>query len=265
MSKIKNISNNLLLVREKAPLIHNITNYVVMNNTANALLSIGASPVMAHAVEEVEDISAISSALVINMGTLSVSWVEAMLKAGVKAKEVGIPVVFDPVGVGASNYRDKVAVEILEAIRPNVIRGNGSEIMALNGSSIKSKGVDSFIKSDDALSSAKELAKRYNAVVAISGELDYITDGDSVLVVYNGSTIMSRVTGLGCTATAVVAAFVAVNDNILESTYNAMAIMAIAGERASSYSRGNGSMQVNFLDELYNISLSEIEETFRYE
>ncbi|GAF02725.1 hydroxyethylthiazole kinase [Saccharicrinis fermentans DSM 9555 = JCM 21142] len=192
MIKTNQVTEALLKVRTKAPLVHNITNYVVMNNTANALLSIGASPVMAHAINEVEDMVGIASSLVINMGTLSDSWVKAMILAGKKAKEKGIPVIFDPVGVGATPYRIEVAQQILKDCNPSVIRGNASEIMALYNSNAKTKGVDSTVSSNVALDSAKLLAKSMNVIVVISGQTDYITDGDRVVCIHNGNTIMQR-------------------------------------------------------------------------
>lgn len=246
-----NLERDLDLVRKNAPLIHNITNYVVMNNTANGLLAIGASPVMAHSVEEVAEMAGIASALVINIGTLEPTWVEAMLIAGKTALQKGIPIVFDPVGAGATSYRTKVCKQIIDECRPSIIRGNASEIMALCNTAVQTKGVDSTSSSDSALDSAKALALRTKAVVVISGQTDYITDGARTETVTNGHTMMARVTGMGCTATAVVAAFAAINPTILEAAVHGMAVMSIAGEIAVARSRGTGSLQVNFLDELY--------------
>jgi hydroxyethylthiazole kinase len=240
-------------IRQHAPLVHNITNYVVMNNTANALLAIGASPVMAHAKEEVADMVNIASSLVLNMGTLSPEWVEAMLIAGERALERELPIVFDPVGVGATAYRTQVALEIIEKCKPSIIRGNASEIMALVNSETITKGVDSLISTNSALDSAKYLAKKNSCVVVISGEIDYITDGEEVRKVRQGTPLMARVTGMGCTATAIVGAFAAVNKNRLEAAYHAMLLMGTAGELAEEKSSGPGSMQVNFLDVLYTI------------
>ncbi|MDR2915888.1 MAG: hydroxyethylthiazole kinase [Tannerella sp.] len=244
------LERDLILVREKSPLIHNITNYVVMNNTANALLAIGASPVMAHSVDEVAEMTGIASALVINIGTLDAAWVDAMLIAGKKALEKQIPVIFDPVGAGATAYRTMVSWKIIEECKPSIIRGNASEIIALCNSGVQTKGVDATENSDSAIEPAKILARRTNAVVVVSGETDYITDGMNVERVENGSTLMPRVTGMGCTATALVAAFAAINPCMLSAATHAMAIMGIAGEVAASKSKGNGSLQVNFLDEL---------------
>ena len=245
-------------VRAKSPLVHNITNYVVMNNSANALLAIGASPVMAHWSEEMEEMTSIAGALVINIGTLDERWVEAMLTAGGVALRKGVPMVLDPVGAGATSQRTAVALRIIEECKPAVIRGNGSEIMALVSADIKSKGVDSSLSSHDALSAAQSLAKSTGAVVVISGETDYITNGTVTHTVEGGDAIMTAVTGMGCTSTALVGAFLAVESDALVAATSAMAVMSLAGERAAAYAKGNGSMQVNFLDELYNLTPDKI-------
>ncbi|MDL2231288.1 hydroxyethylthiazole kinase [Porphyromonadaceae bacterium OttesenSCG-928-L07] len=264
MLNLQDLVRDLKKVREKSPLIHNITNYVVMNNTANALLAIGASPVMAHAVDEVEEMVGIASALVINIGTLEKEWVKAMIMAGKTASKRGIPVIFDPVGAGATSFRTNVCKQIIEEVKPTIIRGNASEIMALVDSNIQTKGVDSVDTSDLAVQSATALASALQTVVAISGPTDYITDGNTIETVKNGSPLMARVTGLGCTATAVVAAFSAVNTNSLEAATHGMAIMGIAGEIAAGKSVGNGSMQLNFLDELYNLNEETIQKQIKY-
>ena len=253
------ISNELLsaaisAVRAKSPLVHNITNYVVMNNSANALLAVGASPVMAHWIEEMEEMTAIAGALVINIGTLDDKWIDGMLAAGKAAQRRSIPIVLDPVGVGATSQRTEAAMKIIGQCHPTIIRGNASEIMALVDATVKSKGVDSCASSKDAVDSAKRLAAETGAVVVISGETDYITNGTDVYTVEGGHPIMTAVTGMGCTSTAIVGAFAAaVNDPMVAATA-AMAVMSLAGERAAEYSKGNGSMQMNFLDELYNLT-----------
>lgn len=254
----KEIALGLEKIRANSPLVHNITNYVVMNNTANALLSIGASPVMAHAQEEVEDMLNFASSLVINMGTLSEKWIESMLKAGKKANEKNIPIVFDPVGVGATLYRTNTAKQIIEICNPSVIRGNASEIMALSYASVKTKGVDSTMSSDSALDSAKLLAKSNNCVVVISGEKDFITDGIQTITIENGSPLMEKVTGMGCTATAIIGAFAGVEENMLSAATMGMAIMGICGEMAAKSSKGPGSMQMNFIDTIFNLCSEDI-------
>lgn len=260
MTSKNQLMSDLSLLREKSPLVHNITNYVVMNNTANALLAIGASPVMAHAVDEVKDMVAIASVLVINMGTLSEKWVDAMLLAGKAAQEKGIPVVFDPVGVGATPYRNQVAASIVSVCKPSVIRGNASEIMSLAKENTTTKGVDSTASSNAALDAAKRLALETGAVVVISGEEDFITDGKTVRSVKNGSALMPKVTGMGCTATAIVGAFAAVNPNLLEAATHAMTAMGVAGEIAAQKAEGPGTMQLHFLDALHNLTAETLAE-----
>ncbi|MFO7851968.1 MAG: hydroxyethylthiazole kinase [Bacteroidota bacterium] len=254
----ESVINDLNQVRSKSPLVHNITNYVVMNTTANALLALGASPVMAHSTDEVEDMVKIASSLVINIGTLSKHWVDAMIKAGKKAREMGIPVILDPVGAGATPYRTKASLRIIKECRPGVIRGNASEIMALVQEKGDTKGVDSIASSEDARNAAEMLAKDTGAVVVISGPVDYIIDRESIIEVRNGSPMMGRVTGLGCSATALVGAFMAVNKNFLLASAHAMTVMGIAGELAAKKSSGPGTMQMHFLDELHQISEEEI-------
>ena len=234
--------------------MHNITNYVVMNNSANALLAIGASPVMAHWGSEMEEMTAIAGALVLNIGTLDDKWIEGMKSAGLAASRRGIPIVLDPVGAGATSQRTNAAWEIIRLCHPTIIRGNGSEIMALVDANVKSKGVDSSASSDDALSAAKKLAGDTGAVVVISGQTDFITNGTEVYTVEGGNPIMTSVTGMGCTSTAIVGAFAAVVNDPMVAATAAMAVMSLAGERAAEYSRGNGSMQIGFLDELYNLT-----------
>lgn len=252
------LQKSLEAVRANAPLVHNITNYVAMNNSANALLAIGASPVMAHWAEEMEEMVAIAGALVINIGTLDSNWIEGMKVAGVAASKRGIPIVIDPVGAGATSQRTATALELIALTQPTIIRGNGSEIMALVSADIKSKGVDSSASSHDALSAAQSLAQSTGAVVVISGEVDYITDGTTTYTVEGGDKIMTSVTGMGCTATAIVGAFAAANENPLVAATAAMAVMSLAGERAASYAHGSGSMQVAFLDELYNLTSDKL-------
>ena len=245
-------------IRAKSPLVHNITNYVVMNNTANALLSIGASPVMAHAIEEVEDIVRISSSLVINMGTLSESWVKSMLLAANEAKNTSTPFVFDPVGVGASSYRTATALKIIETATPSVIRANASEIMALAQLSQSTKGVDSTIDTQNAVEGAILLSKKLNTTIVISGAVDYVITQDRVAKIHNGSLLMSKVTGMGCTATAIIGACIAVEKDYHKAAIAAMVTMGIAGEMAENLSKGPGSFQTCFLDSLYHISVEDI-------
>ena len=248
------LSSAISSIRAQSPIVHNITNYVVMNNTANALLSIGASPVMAHWKDEMFEMTGIAGALVINIGTLDGAWIEGMMTAGTIASRRGIPIILDPVGAGATSQRTSAVLELIEVCHPTIIRGNASEIMALVDASIKSKGVDSSASSDDALEAAKKLASNSGAVVVISGAVDYITNGSDVYTVEGGDPIMTSVTGMGCTASALTGAFAAVEPDPMTAATAAVAVMSLAGERAAAISRGNGSMQVNFLDELYRLT-----------
>ncbi|MBF0483128.1 MAG: hydroxyethylthiazole kinase [Candidatus Omnitrophica bacterium] len=254
---------DLQRIRSEAPLIHNITNYVVMNTTANALLAIGASPVMAHAVEEVEEMTGLARALVINIGTLSAPWVKAMIKAGKEARRRKIPIVLDPVGCGATKFRTYTAQKLMQEIRPTIIRGNASEIRALLCSSSGTKGVDSSHTSDEVFEEACELSKAAGCVVSVSGAVDIIVDGDTVARISNGHPMMAKVTGMGCTASAITGAFAAVNSSSFKAAASAMALMGIVGEIAVERSAGPGSFQLNFLDILFSIQKSDIDQRIK--
>jgi hydroxyethylthiazole kinase len=245
-------------IRLEAPLVHNITNFVVMNNTANALLALGASPVMAHAVEEVEEMAALARAVVINIGTLSPPWIEAMLKAGQAARRKGIPLILDPVGSGATRFRTQTVLKLLEEIPPTILRGNASEIRSLIHDGPGPKGVDSTHTSESILHEARTLSSQHRCVVVVSGVVDLVVAGDSIIRVFNGHPLMPRVTGLGCTATALTGAFAAINSSPQQAAAHAMALMGIAGEMAAEHSAGPGSLQMNFLDALYQIKESDI-------
>jgi len=248
---------NVLAVRQQSPLVHNITNYVVMNNTANALLAAGASPIMAHGHPEVANMVSIVNALVINIGTLDEYWVESMQLAAKQANALGKPWILDPVGAGATPYRNQVLEELL-TYKPTVIRGNASEIMAVARVNATTKGVDSTNSSDEALKAATILASNLHCVVCVSGATDYIVSDQQYYTITNGNQLMARVTGMGCTATALIGAFCAVNKfNALEATLAAMALMGIAGEIAAAQSAGPGSLQLHFLDTLYNLTEAE--------
>ncbi len=252
-------------IRATAPLVHNITNYVVMNTTANALLAIGASPVMAHALDEVADLASIAGALVINIGTLSPSWIESMRRAGAAARERGVPVILDPVGAGATALRTETCVTLLSEAAPGIVRGNASEIMALAQAACdikasgRTKGVDSAHGSEQAVKAATALARRFACVVVVSGATDYVTDGSRARLVDGGDSLMPRVTGMGCTASAIIGAFAAVNTSGFEAAANAMGAMAVCGEIAGSLSQGPGSFQLNFLDALYGLLPEDVE------
>ena len=248
------IWEDIIKIREGSPLVHSITNYVVMNTTANALLALGASPIMAHAEQEMDEIVSIADALVINIGTLSDPWIQSMFRAAEKAKERNIPIILDPVGAGATGYRTQTALELIAAVPPTIIRGNASEIMAISGADARTKGVDSADMSEAAVDNAHQLFSRTGSVICISGEIDYILGVDDIIKVKNGHSLMTRVTGLGCTATVLCGAFAAVNNQFQVAASHAMAVMGITGEIAAEISHGTGSMQMNFLDTLYQLS-----------
>ena len=255
----KNLWKHIQSVKLQSPLVHNITNYVVMNNTANALLAVGASPVMAHAKSEVRDMVAIAHSVVINIGTLDEYWSEAMLIAAETANSLGKPWVLDPVGAGATSFRDEVLHKLLQ-FKPTVVRGNASEIIALannNASKATTKGVDSTAASNEAVSAANSISAQYDSIVCVSGATDIITDGEQMIFIENGHPLMTKVTGLGCSASALISAFIGVVENRTEATAAAMALLGIAGELTEKQSDGPGSLQLKLLDKLYNLSEDE--------
>ena len=240
-------------VRDENPLVHNITNYVVMNWTANCLLALGASPVMAHSLDEVEDMVSLSKSLVINIGTLSPLWVDAMESAMKVAHSRKIPIILDPVGVGATPFRSSTLIRLLAAAPPTVIRGNASEIIAMMGDSLKTKGVDTQDSSKDAITAAEQLSRENGCVVCVSGEVDYVIGDGQTWAIANGHPLMTRVTGMGCAATALIGACVAVHSSSIEATISAMSTTGIAGEMAANESLGPGSFQGKYMDHLYRV------------
>ena len=251
-------AENIEKIRQNKPLIHNITNYVVMNYTANVLLAAGASPVMAHAENEVEEMVAFAGALVLNIGTLSDSWISSMLKAGRKASKLGTPIVLDPVGSGATRLRTTTARTIIAETNVSIVRGNASEILSLHDEGSKSKGVDSLHSVDEAENSAMALASELGATLAITGPVDFITDGTRILRVKNGHPLMPVVTGTGCSATAIIGAFAAVDLDPVSAAATALAFFGLAGELAGRTAQGPGSFMIGILDALYLISPDDV-------
>ena len=250
-------------VRSENPLVHNITNYVVMNTTANALLASGASPVMAHAAEEVSDMVGIAGALVVNIGTLDARWVTSMMKAIKKAVELQKPIVLDPVGAGATPFRSQTLHELISIAPPSVLRGNSSEVMAVHDHSRATRGVDSSDPSDAALATARSLNQELGSTICISGAVDYIVDKDRTAELHNGHELMAKVTGMGCTSTALIGAFIAVHDDHFEATAAAMALIGVAGQLAAEQANGPGTMQLHLLDKLYNLTKEEFLDVIR--
>jgi len=247
-------------VRKDAPLVHNITNFVAMNTSANILLAVGASPVMAHSADEVGEMAAMAGALVLNIGTLDQSWLEAMICAGLAANEKGIPVVLDPVGAGATQFRTHAVEKIMSACRVSVVRGNVSEVLSLGAAEVQTRGVESSLGLSDAVAAdLKALAYSKNCIMAVSGKEDCITDGDRVFRVANGHGLMTRVTGTGCGLSAVTAAFCAVApDRLLEAAVAAFAFYGRCGELAATAFDRPGSFYTAFLDCLYSAGEAEI-------
>jgi hydroxyethylthiazole kinase len=246
-------------VRKERPLIHNITNYVVMNFTANTLLAMGASPVMAHAPEEVEEMAGFAGALVINIGTLSSPWIDSMLMAGRKANSLGVPVVFDPVGSGATQLRTRTSRMITKELEIAVVRGNASEILSLASEGTLTKGVDAAHSVEDAAQAGKVIAKQIDSVIAITGKVDMITDGTKVIRCRNGHELMGCVTGTGCAATATIAAFAAVTKDCMEASAAGLAFFGLAGEIAAERAKSPGAFAVSLIDALYEISPEELQ------
>ncbi|WP_114970320.1 hydroxyethylthiazole kinase [Rhodoferax ferrireducens] len=262
--------SDVVAVRERAPLVHNITNLVAINFNANVLLAAGASPVMAHAHEEVADMAGIAQALVLNIGTLDPYWIESMRLALVAASGRGIPVVLDPVGAGATPYRNKSIELLLNTALPTVVRGNGSEIMSVAGIAVQTRGVDSSTGANDALDAAQGLVQRTQGVVCVSGQTDHILGAQRRWArLSNGHAWMTKITGVGCSATALVGAFCAVQPDAWRATVAAMALLGVAGEVAAekvmTRAGGVGSLQMALLDELQLLDQATFEQRLKLE
>ncbi|MFZ5631344.1 MAG: hydroxyethylthiazole kinase [Bacillota bacterium] len=228
---VRCLTEKVAALRERRPLIHHLTNYVVMNDCANMVLAAGGSPVMAHAPEEVAELAAVSGALVLNIGTLTTDWIEAMITAGRAANEAGAPVVLDPVGAGATRLRTDSCLRILQEVKVSVVRANASEAAVLAGQDARVKGVDAV--SGDGFAAARALARRFNLVAAVTGVLDYVSDGRRTYRIANGDAWLSRITGTGCMASSVVACFCAVEEDYLTAAASALAFYGAAGEIAA--------------------------------
>ena len=247
-------------IKQIKPLILNITNEVTINFVANGLLSLGASPVMSKAQQEASDLVGLSHAIVINPGTLNDEFIALSQAVCTAVHDHGKPWVLDPVGAGASQYRTKYNQQMIEAFHPTIIRANASEIMALSGESISTKGVDSSSETQFAIESAQGLAEKYNTIVLISGETDAIVDGHRVEFINRGSSVMPMITGTGCLLSAVVAAFCAIDDSKIDAAMAAALFYSVCGELAEQQSSRPGSFKTFFLD-----ALSLMPESCNYE
>ena len=260
-----NPGDTLRRLRKTRPLVHQITNYVVMNETANATLAIGALPVMAHAPEEVEEMVGLAGALVLNIGTLSSSWIEAMLLAGKAANAAGVPIVLDPVGAGATRYRTDTAKRILDEVDVTVVRGNAGEIATLAGVDAEVRGVESMGASASAAEVSRSAASALGVVASVTGSVDQVSDGARVVAVENGHPLLASITGTGCMSTAITGAFLAVRrDEPLDAAAEALAAFGVAGENAAPGAKGPGSFHVNLYDALAALDPGQLDERARF-
>jgi hydroxyethylthiazole kinase len=250
-------------LRATCPLVHHVTNLVVMNDTANVTLLVGASPVMAHAAAELDEIVSQARAVVLNLGTLDESWISAMRRAGAKAREIGVPVVLDPVGAGASELRTRTSAELIRDVRPAVVRANAGEIGALTGLGGAVRGVDSVAAPVDSPWVVRQAARAWGTVVAQTGPRDFVSDGERVVTVDNGHAWLGRVTGTGCMATSIVAAFRAVEPDGVVACAAALACFGLAAERAAARSDGPGSFRVRLFDELFDMTPARLADSAR--
>lgn len=251
----------LATMREKKPLVHNITNYVVMNETANATLALGALPVMAHATEEVEEMARIASSLVLNIGTLSAPWVESMLLAGAEATARGIPVVLDPVGAGATEYRTLTAHRMLDAMNVTVVRGNAGEIATLVGAHAEVRGVESIVAGLDPAELARTAAQRLGVIASVTGPVDHVSDGTRLLAISNGDALLATVTGTGCMSSALTGCFLAAKpQEPLEAAAEALAAFGAAAEDAAANAGGPGTFHALLYDALYALDPKTLDE-----
>ncbi len=246
-------------ITDEKPLVHHITNWVSIYDCANITRAFGALPVMAHAFEESADMARISSALVLNIGTLTPLLIDSMIEAGKSANEKGIPVVLDAVGVGATPLRDEKALELLENVHIDIIKGNASEIARLAGENVKTKGVESTQVEKDLVNIAKKMASDRKATVVITGVEDIVTDGNTLYIVRNGHEMMGSIVGTGCMAASIIGSFAAVEKDYAKAAAAALVCLGIAGELAAEHAQGPGSFKTNFYDEVYNLNREKIE------
>lgn len=263
-------------VRNKMPLVHNITNYVTVNDVANVLLACGGSPIMADEIEEVEDITSICGGLNINIGTLNKRSIEAMFAAGKKANELNHKLLLDPVGAGASELRTSTAIKLMDQLKFDVIRGNISEIKTLALGSGSTRGVDADIADkvteenlDEAVKFIKDFAKKSGSTIAITGAIDLVSDGDKCYVIRNGRSEMGKITGTGCQLSGMITAFIVANSkNNCEAVAAAVCTMGVAGEIAWSRMQegdGNATYRNRIIDAIYNMDKDTLEKKANYE
>jgi hydroxyethylthiazole kinase len=260
MDIIQSVCTDLETIRTSRPLIHSITNLVVMNETANAILCLGALPIMAHAKEEVEEMVGISSALVLNIGTLEPDWIDAMEMAGRRANEKGIPVILDPVGAGASRLRTDSSKRLMDSVRITIVRGNAAEVATLVGMSAEVRGVESISASGTSEAIAREFASRTGVTAAVTGAVDVVCDGKRTAKLSNGDAMLGKVVGTGCMSNTIVASFAAVNADPFTAAVGGLTAFGIAGELAAEAAPDKpGTFHVELYNALYALSKSDIE------
>ncbi len=252
-------------IRARKPLVHNITNYVVMNETANAILALGALPVMAHAPDEVAEMVGLAGALVLNIGTLSEHWVDAMLIAGKAANERGIPVVLDPVGAGATAYRTQTARRLLDEVDVTVVRGNAGEVATLVGVEAEVRGVEYVGAAGDPAELARSAAQSLDVVASVTGPVDHVSDGERLASVANGHPLLASITGTGCMSTAITGCFLAGRGDPFEAAVEALVAFGVAGEDAAVGANGPGSFHVGLYDALAGLDPSTLTERAKVE
>lgn len=266
MDLLEKTAKNWSLIKDEKPLVHHITNFVVMNETANVTLALGALPVMAHAIEEVEEMVSLASVLNLNIGTLTPEWVDSMIKAGQKANEMGVPVILDPVGAGATTFRTQSAQRILREVDVSVVRGNAGEVSILAGYGGEVRGVETAQAAQNTSQVAKDYALKKSLVVAITGQIDVVSDGNRVAKISNGDAMLTTITGTGCMATTVIAAFLGVEKDTYLATVGGLVAFGLAGEKAASYTQSKpGSFHVALYNALASLNPGEITERGRVE
>lgn len=257
------IAKNLQATIDKRPLVHFITNYVTANDCANICLAVNGSPIMADAIEEVAQITEAAASLVINIGTLNAKTVQSMIVAGETANQNNIPVILDPAGVGASNFRSEMVILLLSTIKFDVIRGNLSEINYLVNQKTKIKGVDAVggFENDQRQKIIVECAKKYNCLVVCTGKIDLISNGNQMVSIDNGNSIMAEITGTGCMSTALIGTFCAASDDLFTAAVTGILVIDIAGELAylEEKNQGLGSFHTALIDHVSNINFSTLE------
>ena len=256
-------SEKMRRVRDSRPLVHHITNYVTVNDCANMCICAHGSPVMTDAIEDVSDMVSIASSLVLNIGTLNACTVESMLLAGSVAKDAGIPVVFDPVGIGATSYRTSVVERILDEVRPDIVKGNSGEIGVLTGAGGDVRGVDSMGSSEGLVDSMRSWAKEHDCILVSSGVEDLVTDGDRMYGLFNGSPMMETVSGTGCMLSSVIGVYAGAHGADLDATVTAVTMFNVASEIAAEGVSGPGSFKVRLFDEVYGIDADTVSEKAR--